>query len=73
MDYNPNSGLSPPLSGQSNTPIEFNFSNSNNGNKGEVKIENQKLPKNELFRYLRSIMTMVREIGADVIHRIKVG
>ena len=31
---------------------EYNFSNSNNGSKEEVKIENQKLPKSEHFRYL---------------------
>ncbi|CAL5358782.1 unnamed protein product [Camellia sinensis] len=39
--------------------MECKFSNSNNENRGEVKIENQELPKSEQFRYLGSIITSV--------------
>ncbi|GMP75906.1 hypothetical protein CsSME_00032827 [Camellia sinensis var. sinensis] len=53
--------------------IECKFSNSNNESRGEVKIENQELPKSEHFRYLGSIITTVGEIDADVVHRIKAG
>ncbi|XP_028118391.1 uncharacterized protein LOC114315957 [Camellia sinensis] len=52
--------------------MKYNFSNNNNGNRGQVKIENQELPKSEHFRYLESIITIAGEIGADVVHRIKV-
>ncbi|XP_028104591.1 uncharacterized protein LOC114303646 [Camellia sinensis] len=51
--------------------MEYNFSNSNNGSRGKVKIKNQELPKSEHFRYLGSIITTVGEIRADVVHRIK--
>ena len=48
-------------------------SDSNNGSKEVVKIENQKLPKSEHFHYLGSIITMAGEIGADMVYRIKEG
>ena len=51
--------------------MECKFSNSNNESRGEAKIKNQELPKNEHFRYLGSIITTVREIDADVAYRIK--
>ncbi|GMP83986.1 hypothetical protein CsSME_00037701 [Camellia sinensis var. sinensis] len=51
--------------------MECKFSNSNNKSRGEVKIENQELPKSEHFRYLGSIITTAGEIDADVAHRIK--
>ncbi|GMQ11846.1 hypothetical protein CsSME_00054325 [Camellia sinensis var. sinensis] len=53
--------------------MECKFSNSNNESRGEVKIENQELPKSEHFRYLGSIITTAGEIDADVAHRIKAG
>ncbi|GMP54130.1 hypothetical protein CsSME_00019390 [Camellia sinensis var. sinensis] len=53
--------------------MECKFSNSNNESRGEVKIENQELPKSEHFRYLRSIITTAGEIDADVAHSIKAG
>ncbi|GMP92153.1 hypothetical protein CsSME_00042498 [Camellia sinensis var. sinensis] len=53
--------------------MECNFSNSNNGSRGEMKIEDQALFKSEHFRYLGSIITTVGEIGADVVHKIKAG
>lgn len=53
--------------------MECNFNNSHNENIREMKIENQELPKSEHFRYLGSIITMTREIGANVVHRIKTG
>ncbi|CAL5326839.1 unnamed protein product [Camellia sinensis] len=53
--------------------MECKFSNSNNESRGEVKIENQELPKSEHFRYLGSIITTAGEIDADVVHRIKAG
>ncbi|GMP99255.1 hypothetical protein CsSME_00046796 [Camellia sinensis var. sinensis] len=46
--------------------MECKFSNSNNESRGEVKIENQELPKSEHFRYLGSIITTAGEIDADV-------
>ncbi|GMQ09840.1 hypothetical protein CsSME_00053081 [Camellia sinensis var. sinensis] len=49
------------------------LTSSNNGNIREVKIENQELLKGEYFSYIGSIITAVREIEADVIHRIKAG
>ena len=45
----------------SRTKIEYmecKFSNSNNESRGEVKIENQELPKSEHFHYLGSIILM---------------
>ncbi|GMP98111.1 hypothetical protein CsSME_00046122 [Camellia sinensis var. sinensis] len=53
--------------------MKCKFSNSNNEISGEVKIENQELPKSEHFRYLGSIITTAGEIDADVVHRIKAG
>ncbi|GMP92000.1 hypothetical protein CsSME_00042421 [Camellia sinensis var. sinensis] len=50
---------------------ECNFSNSNNGNRGEVNIENHELPKSEHFSYLRSIITTVGEIEADVVIELR--
>ena len=52
---------------------KFSISNSNNESRGEVKIENQELPKSEHFHYLGSIITTAGEIDADVAHRIKAG
>lgn len=51
--------------------MEYKFNNSNNQSRGEVKIENQELPKSEHFRYLGSIITIAREIDADMAYRIK--
>ncbi|KAL7258934.1 hypothetical protein ACSBR1_004943 [Camellia fascicularis] len=53
--------------------MKCNFSNSHNGSKGELKIENQELPKSEHFHYLGSIITIIGEIRVDVVHRIKAG
>ncbi|GMP84452.1 hypothetical protein CsSME_00037979 [Camellia sinensis var. sinensis] len=50
---------------------DIHMVNSNNESRGEVKIENQELPKSEHFRYLGSIITTAGEIDADVAHRIK--
>ncbi|GMP67085.1 hypothetical protein CsSME_00027194 [Camellia sinensis var. sinensis] len=46
--------------------MECKFSNNNNKSRGEVKIENQELPKSEHFRYLGSIITTTEEINVDV-------
>ncbi|GMP33521.1 hypothetical protein CsSME_00006805 [Camellia sinensis var. sinensis] len=51
--------------------MECNLSNNHNESRGEVKIENQELPKSEHFRYLGSIITTTGEIGVGVVHKIK--
>ena len=53
--------------------MECIFSSSREGDRGEVRIETQELPKSERFWYLGSIITKDGEIGEDVTHRIKAG
>ena len=53
--------------------MECNFGKNQGMNEGVVSIEGQEILKGEQFRYLGSILHAERDIGVDVIHKIKAG
>ena len=53
--------------------MECKFSGSRSSHSEGVKIQNQKIPKSEKFRYLGSIFIKDGEIVDDITHKIQGG